>query len=116
MIPTNYGILQQKASVGLIETDKSSITCAYTSGAYSDYCTINTTPDSVTTTITPVDTGDGTLWAIITPNTGTGDYSFRARTTSENTGPTRHMIARITDNAGIAPSVDVTINQGENPV
>ena len=117
MFIQHHGVLQQKqpiitGSTNLIETDKTYITADWIRLAYSDYCAINVTPDTMSTTITKIDTGDGTSWATVSPSSGTGDYSFRARTSSANTGSTiRHMTLRISDNAGLAASVDVTLNQ-----
>jgi len=113
MIPTSIGILQQKqAPVGLIQTDVTELYAAYIRYAYSGYCAINVTPDTIATTITKIDTGDGVIFATVTPTSGTGDYSFRVRTASNNnTGSAKSMTLRITDNAGIALPVDITFIQ-----
>jgi hypothetical protein len=114
MIPTTHGILQQKPVVAsaLIEVDVTYLFAAYIRYAYSEYCNINVTPNTIATTITRIDTGDGITWATISPISGTGDYAFRARTASNNsTAYDRIMTLRITDNAGIAPSVDVIFTQ-----
>ena len=113
MIPTTHGILQQKqVAVATISVDDNSLVMAYPRYSYSEYCAINVTPDTMSTTLTKVDTGDGTSWATVTPSSGTGDYSFRARSSSVNSGTvSRSMIIRISDNAGIAASVDVSSTQ-----
>lgn len=110
MIPTLHGILQQKQAT--ISVDDTSLVMAYPRYSYSEYCAINVTPDTMSTTLTKVDTGDGTSWATVTPSSGTGDYSFRGRASSDNSGSvSRSMIIRITDNAGVAASVDVVLTQ-----
>ena len=118
MIPTAYGILQQKqVAAALIAVDKTAISMTYMRYVYSDYAAINVTPDTIATSITKIDTGNGTTWATITPTSGTGDYSFRARAASNNNGTlTRSMTLRISDNAGIAASVDVTLIQFPNEI
>ena len=118
MIPTTYGILQQKqVAAALIAVDKTAISMTYMRYVYSDYAAINVTPDTIATSITKIDTGNGTTWATITPTSGTGDYSFRARAASNNNGTlTRSMTLRISDNAGIAASVDVTLIQFPNEI
>ena len=84
---------------------------------YTDYCAINVTPDSMGVTITKIDTGDGTaFFGNPLPATGTGDFSFRFRATSDNTtGFARSLTARITDNAAVAATVDVTVTQQTQP-
>lgn len=118
MIPTTYGILQQKQiAAALIQVDTTVLAMTYMRYVYSNYCAINVTPDTIATTITKIDTGDGTAWATIVPTNGTGDYSFRARAMSNNNGTVvRTMTLRISDNAGIAASVDVTLYQYPNEI
>lgn len=100
-----------------IETDKVALSIPWQSGEYSDYCIINVTPNTITTTITKVDTGDGTGWVGNPLPTGdTGDYNFRFRATSDNGAFPRSFTARISDNAGVATSVDVTVTQQPQPV
>jgi len=82
-----------------------------------DTYAINVTPDSMGVTITKIDTGDGTaFFGNPLPATGTGDFSFRFRATSDNTtGFARSLTARITDNAAVAATVDVTVTQQTQP-
>lgn len=117
MFIQHHGASQQKKPVpsggtNLIQTDTIEITAPYVRFSYSDYCAINVTPDTVSTTLTAIDTGQGTSWATISPTSGTGDYSFRARMLTKNAGSTDlSMKIRITDNAGLATPVDVTLIQ-----
>lgn len=96
-----------------IDTDKNEIVGGGDRYDYTDYCAIDVTPDSMETSIALVDTGDGTSWCSApSPNSGTGDYSFRCRMLSDNdTGSPRSCTARITDDAGEATQVDVTVTQ-----
>ena len=111
-----YGIVSQTAVVPLIETDVASVIADWPSLAYTDYIAITVSLALMDTTITLVDTGDGTAFATINPENGTGSYSFRARSASANqTGVERSMIARISDDATEASSVDVTIYQTFEP-
>ena len=84
-------------------------------GEYSGFCAIDVTPNSMSTTITKIDTGDGILWVgnAIPAASGTGDYSFQFRATQDNPSSLmeRSFIARISDSAGIADSVDVVVTQ-----
>ena len=78
----------------------------------SDSCTIDVSPNTMTTSLTKIDSGDGTTWADLSTTGDTGDYSFTLEATSANdTGDTRSMTIRITDDAGEATQVDVTLTQ-----
>lgn len=100
------------SSQPLIEISYSEITMTNTIGAYSEYCSVTVFPTSMQTTITLIDTGDGTSFATVSPMSGTGSYSFRARSTYMNKNEySKSMIARITDNAGVAVHRDVVVRQ-----
>ena len=109
------GIWKQCHAINLIETDKVSITMDYQFKASSDYCAVNVTPDSMSVTLTRVDTGDG-IFANLSVSAATGDFSFRAVSSSENGTSPRSMKCVISDNAGIASSKEVTINQMPKPI
>jgi len=82
------------------------------SGSTSDSCTIDVTPNTMTTSLAKVDSGDGTAWADLSTTGDTGDYSFTLEATSDNdTGDERSMIIRITDDASEATQVDVVLDQ-----
>jgi hypothetical protein len=119
MNPQYHGILQStEETVGpLIETDKSGLDMSYETMSYTDYCAIDVTPNTMSTTITKVDTGDGTDWATINPTSGTGDYDFRAMSSSDNFSAfPRSMTARISDDAADASTVNVSITQQAQPI
>jgi len=100
------------SSQPLIEVNYSEITMNYASGSYSVYCSVTVFPTSMQTTITLINTGDGTSFATVSPMSGTGSYSFRARSTYVNRSESsQSMIARITDNAGVAVHRDVVVRQ-----
>ena len=100
----------------LIETDKNTITASYQFREYTDYVAINVTPNTMSTTITLVDTGDGTDWVISQhPAIGVGDYNMRVRCDENISGsPARSCIARISDNDSIIHK-DITVTQIANP-
>ena len=115
-----YGILQQKSGgiTGItytIDTSYNSMNADWNALSYTPYNTITTTPD-MTTTITKIDTGDGTSWANAYPNNGSGDYQFRARMMDENTtGSPRSMTLRIEDVTRLETDKDVILTQLANP-
>ncbi len=115
MIPTTHGILQQKqVAAALIEISLTTLYLNFQSYNYTLYCSINVTPDTIVNTITKINTGQGTSWAYISPASATGDRTFRAMAYETNYNSyNRSMILRITDNAGVAPSVDITLTQGK---
>jgi hypothetical protein len=95
-----------------IATDTNTIVMDGDSGDYSGYCAIDVTPNTMTTSLAKVDSGDGTAWATLSTSGDTSDYSFRAQADSDNTtGSTRSMTIRITDDAGEATQVDITLTQ-----
>ena len=108
---------QTSEDVRSLSADPLGLSVSYLRNAYSDYCTITVSPSSMATTITKVDTGDGTSWATVSPSAGTGTYQFRARSAAVNdTGYPRSMNLVISDDAGISSSVTVVLTQMANPV
>jgi hypothetical protein len=82
------------------------------SGSTSNSCVIDVTPNTMTTSLAKVDSGDGTAWATLSTSGDTGDYSFTLEANSDNdTGDERYMTIRITDDAGNATQVDVEMAQ-----
>jgi len=75
----------------------------------SDTASIDVTPNTMATTITKVDTGDGTSWFSISPTSQTGDFTL---TVTLGTPPSSDSDAkvRISDNAGNASSLDLNVD------
>jgi len=79
-------------------------------GTDSASSSIDVTPDAMNTTATRINTGDGTLWFLITAgSTGTGDFTLTIET---NGTPTEQLQAAvdISDDAGNADTVRITVN------
>jgi len=80
-------------------------------GGDSDSSSINVTPDSMTTTCTRVDTGDGTSWYKMTTGIGhTGDFTLTV--INFGTLPTENLFSRIdiSDDASNAVTKSVSVS------
>lgn len=116
IITYHHGVLQQKQdSVHTMETDVSSLDGSHLGLRYTGYCAITVTPESKSTTITKIDTGDGTSWANVYPSSGTGNYSFRARMMEDNPNPyERSMDLRISDDSHVLLPITISLKQLAN--
>jgi hypothetical protein len=108
----HHSLLHNTEVEPVISTDTNELLLGGDSGDYSDYCAIDVSPDDMDTSIAKVDTSDGTGWGILSTTGDTGDYSFRVEARENNTtGSLRSMTIRITDDAGEATQVDITLTQ-----
>jgi len=111
------GVWEQCIIAPKIVADPANLWLDWTALDYSDYTDVDVYPEDMATTITEIDTGDGTNWAEAFPDDGNGDFSFRARSLSENnTGSPRSMILRISDDGSEANDFDVMLHQEMAPI
>lgn len=116
IITYHHGVLQQKqGSVHAMETNISSLVGSHFRLSYTGSCAITVTPVSKSTTITKIDTGEGTSWANVNPSSGTGNYSFRARMMEDNPNPyERSMDLQISDDSHVLLPITISLRQLAN--
>ena len=110
-----FGI--NKDEVHLIDPSSTNINISYEIGADGSI-TVDVTPNSMNTTSTRNDTGDGLFCKITAGGTATGDFTLtvEALTANPSTTNTRSMTVTIADDSAQADDVIITIIQAISPI
>ena len=98
-----------------ISVDPTASNLDWQTGDYDDIA-VNVTPDSMSVTVSKIDTGDGTTWFGIDHTSATGDFTLRISALKDNTGTSkRNGQVKLEDDSDSTIIATIEVSQIQQP-